>query len=107
MKMLHLHTLLAVRRQLTPGQLAKAREIRDKLIAQKAANATQRQRMDKKLEELRIAIHERFGGGSVPPEVVVSAQQAVQQLMNEGKETEAERKVEDTLTLVNPGKPKP
>lgn len=105
-KMLHLHTLLAVRRQLTAGQLAKAREIRDQLMAKAAANATQRQRIEKKLEELRTAIHLSYGGGTVPPEVVQSAQE-IQRLMNENKDTEAEKKVEDTLTLVNAAKPKP
>lgn len=106
LKMLHLQTLLAVRRQLTPAQLAKAREIRDQLMAKAAATASQRQRIEKKLEDLRTAIHTRYGGGDVPPQVVESAR-VIQQLLNEGKEADAERKTDETLTFVNSSKPKP
>ncbi len=102
-KMLHLNTLLAVRRQLTPAQLAKARKIRDDLMAKAAATADLRKRLEKKLEDLRDAIHSNFKDGAVPPALVERAKE-IQQLMNDGKDADAERKVDDALASI--GKPK-
>lgn len=103
-KMLHLNTLLAVRRQLTPAQLAKARQLRDDLMAKNAASAELRKRLEKKLEELRTTIHTNFPDGAVPPTLVERAKE-IQQLMNGGKDTDAERKVDETLASLS--KPKP
>ena len=98
-KMLHLHTLLAVRRELSPAQLAKARQLRDQRIAQTAAAEGQKQRMEKRLEELRAAIHQRAEAGPLPVEVVERAHE-VQELMQAGKDAEAEKKVEEIFALL-------
>ncbi|MGB8168475.1 MAG: periplasmic heavy metal sensor [Chthoniobacteraceae bacterium] len=103
-KLLHMNTLLAVRHVLTPAQLAKARQLRDDLMAKAATNADQRKRLEKKLEDLRAAIHARFKDGAVPPELVERAKE-IQQLMNESKEAEAERKAEEVISSLDKAKP--
>jgi hypothetical protein len=105
-KMLHLHTMLAVRRQLTTAQLAKARELRDQLIAKAAANESQKARMEKRLEELRAAIQKRSQAGPLPGGLVERAKE-VQDLMQAGKDSEAERKVEEIFAILGEGKAQP
>lgn len=98
-KMLHLHTLLAVRAQLAPGQLAKARKLRDQRMAELKAEEGQKERIEKRLQELRTAIHKRAETGPLPAEVVDRARE-VQELMQAGKDTEAEKKVEEIFGLL-------
>jgi Spy/CpxP family protein refolding chaperone len=104
-KMLHLHTLLAVRGQLSTEQLAKARQLRDQRMAQAAAEAGQRERLDKRLEELRAAIRTRSEAGPIPPEVIERARE-VQELIKAGKDADAEKKVDEIFSLLGGAKPK-
>jgi hypothetical protein len=105
-KMHQLRTLLAVRAQLKPEQLAKARELRDQLIAQAKSETSQRERVNKKLEQLRTAIRTRSESGEIGPEIIEGAK-GIYEMLNAGKEAEAEKRIDDLLGKVGDAKPKP
>lgn len=103
-KTLHMLTMLKVRGQLTPEQLEKARKLRDEYAAKAAAESGSRDRLQKKLEQLRDLVKARTDAGELPPEIMERAR-GIQQLLKEGKETDAERQIDELLGQLA-GKPK-
>jgi Spy/CpxP family protein refolding chaperone len=104
-KVAHLRIMLKVRSQLTAEQLTKARAVRDQLVAQAASESEVRERLQKKLQQLRTAVEARATGGQVPQEIVDRAGQ-IQQLLRDGKVPEAERQLDELLGQVTGEKPK-
>lgn len=105
-KMLQLRTLLAVRAELTPEQLVKARQLRDELIARNAADVGRRERVEKKLEQLRAAIKTKSAAGEVAPEMVARAK-GIYELLTAGKDDDAEKQIDEFLGQIGDGKARP
>jgi len=108
MKLLQLRLMLAIRNNLTPEQLEKARELK-KQAQRKPEGADTRQAMmehlQKKFLELKSALDDRdFGKES--PEDVASAVQEIQRLARSGEPLEAEKQIDNLLTKIHGGKSK-
>jgi hypothetical protein len=105
-KMLQLRMLLAIRGELSVEQLGKARQLRDQIMARNAAETSRHERVEKKLEQLREAIKKQSPDGTVPTETAARAK-GIYELLTAGKETEAEKQIDDLLGQLGVGKAKP
>jgi Spy/CpxP family protein refolding chaperone len=103
-KMLQLRTLLALRAVLTPPQLAAARRLRDDLTAKIAADKSQRERIEKKLAQLRDAIKAAYPTGATPAETLARAKH-IYELLNSNDAPAAETEIDAFLTQLPPAPP--
>jgi Spy/CpxP family protein refolding chaperone len=89
-KRLHLATMFQLRRQLTAEQLAQLQNIKKNMH-------TAEQRLQGRLQRVQQLIQQRVQESGHPPVEVVERMQAFPRLMQQGKITEAEALLEDTL----------
>ena len=102
MKVFQIHLMLALRDKLTPEQVEKARQLRPQF---KGGNPIEglAERMQAKFEKLRGLVEARAAGGQ-PPEDIVAKAHEIEQLVQDGKPFEAEKKMDALLSsLAEPG----
>lgn len=103
-KLLHMLTMLKVRALLTPDQLAKTRQLYAE-TAERVAQEGQRNRIQAKLGQLRDTVKKLSEAGTLPQETMERAQ-AIQELLKNGKEPEAEQQIDALLGQLSAVKPK-
>jgi Spy/CpxP family protein refolding chaperone len=108
MKVLQIHLMLTLRSKLTPDQVAKARELRQQARQTSASDPRQGlpERLQKKFQQLKAALDQRGSVDALPEEIVKQVKE-IQSLAQGGQPLEAERKVDQLISQLGDGKPKP
>ena len=109
MKVLQVRLMLDLRNKLTPEQVEKARQLRPQQPPQTAGGDPRQglaERLQKKFEQLKVAMQERDVGGA-PPEEIVKQVGEIQRLAQEGQPQEAERRIDELIVRLREGKTKP
>lgn len=97
-KRLQLATMFRIRNRLTSEQLTRLQEIRKKMS--KSQQQVQ-QRLQSKLQRLHELVEQRVKSGQ-PPHQVAERMQAFPKLMEQGKVSEAESLLDDSLRKLEP-----
>jgi hypothetical protein len=107
MKIFQVHLLLTLREKLTGEQVQKARQLRPQFTPGSTNPADGlAERLQGKFQKLRTLIEARAANGQ-PPEDIVSKARDIQQLVQNGKPLEAERKLDELLSTLAPEKARP
>jgi Spy/CpxP family protein refolding chaperone len=104
-KVFQMRLLLTLRNTLTPEQVEKAQQLRQHF---NGANPTEglAERLQAKFKKLRGLVEERAAGGP-PPEDIVTKAREIQQLAQDGKPFEAEKKLDTLLSTLTAPNAKP